>query len=493
MLSSFNSAPLTDKLSVKKVQRRYLPTQICREMLLWEKRDMVLYPTLAAFAALAYTGEVAKALAVFLAIVPLCVTRSRAAEVQASMGESKKGVPEESVSSGKFDHIVDKREWETAVGITPADVMNTIPAHCKVRCHWTASLYIVRDSFYAFLTVYGFYALSQYPPVAALLASSTFGWLASLLFYGLYASIMGTVLTGLWVIGHECGHHAFSAKDWISDAVGYVLHTPLLVPFYAWQYTHGKHHKYTNHMVMGETHVPKTKPVPEFQMIRDLLGEDAFAIADVVVHLVFGWPAYLIANITGGRANWRGERFTKLKPKDHWIAVGSEIFPPQWRKRIQISTLGSLAMFALLGYWSYTMSFGHMFKWYFAPYLVTNAQLVGYTWLHHTHEDVPHFGEDSHTWLRGALCTIDRPYPWIIDHLHHEIGSTHVLHHLNFRIPHYHAREATDALIPLLGTLYRKDDTPLLQALFAMSKSCDHTDGVQGVQWYKPMDAKKQS
>ena len=64
------------------------------------------------------------------------------------------------------------------------------------------------------------------------------------------------------------------------------------------------------------------------------------------------------------------------------------------------------------------------------PYLVVNCWLVGYTWLQHTHPEVPHFGDDSFTWLRGALSTVDRPYPWLYDELHHHIGTTHVLHHL---------------------------------------------------------------
>merc|ERR1711924_47819 len=44
------------------------------------------------------------------------------------------------------------------------------------------------------------------------------------------------------------------------------------------------------------------------------------------------------------------------------------------------------------------------------PYLWVNFWLVLYTWLQHTSPEVPHFGDDEWTWVRGALCTIDRPY-----------------------------------------------------------------------------------
>jgi omega-6 fatty acid desaturase (delta-12 desaturase) len=76
---------------------------------------------------------------------------------------------------------------------------------------------------------------------------------------------------------------------------------------------------------------------------------------------------------------------------------------------------------------------------YFGPYIVTFAWLVIITWLQHTEPSVPHYGDDEWTWLKGAVLTIDRNYPWIIDHLHHRIGTTHVLHHIFPEIPHYHA------------------------------------------------------
>ena len=55
----------------------------------------------------------------------------------------------------------------------------------------------------------------------------------------------------------------------------------------------------------------------------------------------------------------------------------------------------------------------------------------------HTDVDVPHLGEDTAvpwTWQRGAFFTVDRPYGALLDFLHHEIGSTHVCHHLNHQV-----------------------------------------------------------
>ena len=88
---------------------------------------------------------------------------------------------------------------------------------------------------------------------------------------------------------------------------------------------------------------------------------------------------------------------------------------------------------------------------YGGPYLVINAWLVLYTWLQHTDTDVPHFTDDDHNFVKGAMHTIDRPYDKLdpfgaIDFLHHKIGSTHVAHHYDSSIPHYKAQAATDAI-----------------------------------------------
>ena len=69
-----------------------------------------------------------------------------------------------------------------------------------------------------------------------------------------------------------------------------------------------------------------------------------------------------------------------------------------------------------------------------------------YTWLHHTDTDVPHLGASQFSYMRGAFLSIDRPYGRIFDFLHHSIGSTHAIHHIEPTVPHYHARLATRIL-----------------------------------------------
>jgi omega-6 fatty acid desaturase (delta-12 desaturase) len=49
-----------------------------------------------------------------------------------------------------------------------------------------------------------------------------------------YAFICGTIATGLWVLGHECGHQAFSDSKLLNDTLGFIIHTALLVPYFSW-------------------------------------------------------------------------------------------------------------------------------------------------------------------------------------------------------------------------------------------------------------------
>ena len=77
-------------------------------------------------------------------------------------------------------------------------------------------------------------------------------------------------------------------------------------------------------------------------------------------------------------------------------------------------------------------------------------------------------GQPHQPWFRprrGAFLTIDRPYPPLIDWLHHRIGTTHVAHHIDCTIPHYHAREATDAIAAAFPKAYLYDPTPIHIAL----------------------------
>ena len=358
------------------------------------------------------------------------------------------------------------KEYNTDLFILQKNINNCLNKYTSKIDTYRSFLYLIRDLIYSTISIITTKFLLNY--------------LNYYLVFILYSTTMGTILTGLWVIGHECGHGAFSKNKIINNSVGYIVHSSLLVPYFSWQYTHQKHHKYTNHLTLGETHVPPTKN--EFFLmlkIRDIIGEDAFVIFNIFVHLILGWPAYLFFNSTGGKT--QSDLKTRLKFfqfKDHFSS-NSKILKKKFYP--EISTFGCLfTIYLTIKYLQNSIIF-----WYIGPYIVVNSWLVLYTLLQHTDLNIPHYGSNQFTFLKGALSTIDRKYPYIIDCLHHHIGSTHVVHHLNYKIPHYIAKDTTEEIKVILGKYYNYKDSSIIKELYNINKYCLYVSSEDGEQYYK--------
>jgi len=316
-------------------------------------------------------------------------------------------------------------------------------------------------------------------------------------FWTAYSCVTGTVAMGLWVLAHECGHGAFSKNKALQDAVGYIIHSIMLTPYYSWQRSHAVHHQYTNHMELGETHVPepsvKGSAEGSLALRRKFLsvlgkknGIKAWGALQLFLHLIVGWPAYLLIGATGSPVRGMTNHFypnpltTPAQPK-------KELFPGNWKQKVYKSDLGVAAVLGASFVWAFCNGVPQVMALYGGPLIVVNAWLVTYTWLQHTDTDVPHFSEDNHSFVKGALHTIDRPYdkldPWgAIDFLHHQIGTTHVAHHFDSTIPFYNAQVATDAIKENFPEYYLYDPTPIPQALWRVAKGCTQAEK-RGDRW----------
>jgi len=349
-----------------------------------------------------------------------------------------------------------------------ADVRAAIPEGCGEPS-------LVRS----FAALAGSLVVTAVPVVAAArLLPMTWVWLPA---WVAYAILCGTAATGLWVVAHECGHGAFARSRVLRDTVGFTLHSALLVPYFSWQRSHAVHHARTNHLDEGETHVPTRaadhRPPPD-TAFRRLVGPDAFVAATIARLLLLGWPAYLLAGATGSPRRGTTNHFWPAAPFD------TELFPPRWHRRVWASAAGVAVVVALLAAWAVRAgSVVPVLALYVGPYLVVNAWLVLYTWLQHTDVDIPHFADPEWSWMLGAFQTVDRPYGRVVDLLHHRIGTTHVAHHIDHRIPYYRARAATAAVSAAFPEWYRYDPTPIPAALWRVARDCraveEYPDG-----WY---------
>lgn len=64
-------------------------------------------------------------------------------------------------------------------------------------------------------------------------------WSAYVL-WPMYWYAQGSVMTGVWVLAHECGHQSFSESEFWNNFFGTILHSLLLVPYHSWRITHGE-------------------------------------------------------------------------------------------------------------------------------------------------------------------------------------------------------------------------------------------------------------
>ena len=89
------------------------------------------------------------------------------------------------------------------------------------------------------------------------------------LLWPMYWYAQGAVLTGVWVLAHECGHQSFSESELANNIVGTICHSLLLVPYHAWRITHGKHHNNTGSCENDEVFAPATRSDWAAEMLRD--------------------------------------------------------------------------------------------------------------------------------------------------------------------------------------------------------------------------------
>lgn len=376
---------------------------------------------------------------------------------------------------------------------TKGEIKASIPKECFERSAVHSMYFVFRDTAMAVALVYATnYFLSTDLP-SSFFSLEALKWVVGWSSYGFW---MGTILTGHWVLAHECGHGAFSSSQTFNDIVGYVLHQALLVPYFAWQYSHAKHHRRTNHLTDGESHVPSTgvenglgpknERLSFYAVLHDALGDGAFAVFQLWTHLFIGWPLYLMGMASTGRLANDGSVLEEGEIMDHF-RPGSKMFPKKVRGKILSSTIGCVALFAFLMKLSFDIGFLPVTLWYWNAYTWCNFWLVLYTWLQHSDPSVPQYGAEEWTWVKGALSTIDRPYG-IFDFFHHKIGSTHVAHHLFHEMPFYKADLATAALKEYLGPLYNYDPAPWYVAAWRIAKRCHYVEESTGIQYYKSFE-----
>lgn len=286
-----------------------------------------------------------------------------------------------SKTSGQKDVLLDTygNKFELP-DFTIKQIRDAIPPHCFNRSAVRSLAYVARDIFYLSTVFYVFYNYVTPETIPSTVVRAGL--------WTVYTILQGLIATGVWVLAHECGHQAFSPSKTLNDTVGWVLHSALLVPYFSWKISHGKHHKATANMERDMVFVPKTREVFATRFghiaheLHELAEETPIATAThLILQQLFGWPMYIITNTTGHNNHGKqpegrgaGKQNGLFGGVNHFN-TSSPLYEAKDAKYILLSDVG-LAIVGIVLY-LLTQKFGlaNMVVWYFIPYLWVNNWL----------------------------------------------------------------------------------------------------------------------
>ncbi|KAJ6474779.1 fatty acid desaturase-domain-containing protein [Mycena sanguinolenta] len=322
--------------------------------------------------------------------------------------------------------------------------------------------------------------------------------LTSLLRFTLWTTYwfwQGIAFASLWCYGHEAGHGTISDQSWINHSLGYVLHTFLFTPYFAWRSTHRAHHKAVGSMERDENYVPAVRselglrpenpkdgedyPKQQFDYHEVFEDTPLYVLGKMVIMQLLGLQMYFVANTMGSPSYPKGT--------NHFSPF-SALFKRNERLGIFASDMGLVFMAYLLRLYTAHVGVNTMLKMYFVPYLLSNHWIVLITFLHHCDPTLPHYRKNEWTFVRGAIGTVDRPIMgWIGRFFFHNVSHDHVAHHLFSSIPFYNQPLVTEHLKTVLKDHYNYDPTPCFRALYRSFTECAFVEDEGDIIFYKNM------
>ncbi|KAF8069220.1 delta-12 fatty acid desaturase [Lyophyllum atratum] len=371
--------------------------------------------------------------------------------------------------------------------ITLAELRAAIPKSVFEKSTIKTLYYVGRDLFSSLVVHYlGARIDDHVPPYLEMIGMpSVLVNLVRWILWGLYWFSQSVIFTGWWALAHEAGHGNLSSIAWLNHAIGFALHTSLLVPYYNWRSTHQTHHKATNSIERDVNFVPSTRSdygLPSesthVNTYHDLFEETPlYTLLRLVVMQVIGWQVYLLTDTTGN---------PKYPPGTNMILPSSPLFKPHERREIIMSNIGVASVASLL--WMYYRHFGagQFIKLYLIPYLLVHHWVVMIVFLQHSDPSVPHYRGKTWTFFRGALCTVDRPmFGWIGRFYFHNICHDHIAHHLFSTVPFYNQPQVTQHIKVLLGDSYNYDSSSCFRALYRNFTECCFIEDDGEIVFYK--------
>ncbi|KAL1719944.1 fatty acid desaturase-domain-containing protein [Schizophyllum commune] len=300
--------------------------------------------------------------------------------------------------------------------------------------------------------------------------------------WGVYWWFQSLIFTGIWVIGHECGHGAFSDYKLLNDAVGFITHTLLWTPYFSWKISHHRHRSNRASTERDEVYVPETRadlglpPADEAWSADydEILGDTPlYTLFMLVRQQLVAFPAYLpvLFSVSG----------QKTYPK-------SILFTPEQRNAVLSSNAGIGGMIIAVISATLARSGREVLRHSLAvgdalisvPFI---PLLIMITYLYLTTPELLHYRGKAWNFQRA---TVDRPFlGWQGRFFLHDVAHFHVVHHFFPNMPFYHGEEATKYLQGFIGEHYAYSGKPIFKALWENYNRCQFVEDEGSVLFYR--------
>ena len=302
---------------------------------------------------------------------------------------------------------------EQATAHNLKDVIDALPESVYKNPTWRGMAYFYRD------------------------AALYLGLLAALVFVSniflvlLLELVMGLVVAGLFIVGHDSAHGALFSSKRRNRVVGKLAFLPSMHVFEGWVLGHNRvHHPYT--VRQGYDFVWHPVTPQEFQKMN-FFGR-------LLHRLEWSWAG---AGIYYMHQIW-------LKK----MMVGP--FPARWVSAIRRDRLlifgfffGVVALFSGIGVLMGDSVLGIVWldvRTIVLPFVFFSYLIGGAVHVHHIQPEIRWWNKGEWTKFRAQMegTTVLRAPKWVNFFLHWIM--VHVPHHVDMRIPMYHLEEATDAI-----------------------------------------------
>lgn len=334
--------------------------------------------------------------------------------------------------------------WSTPTGVTPAQIRARLPAECFESSVPRSFFYLIRAVIAGAALVWAHQAASGWIGSAT---SGAVAWVLQAALTMAYALAQGFVFYALFLIGHDCGHGAFSRSPWLNMVVGNFVQGFVLVPHVPWRMTHAHHHAVTNNLDDDEGFGPIRHSWASPEHARTVQA----AYWGLGISFLFYFTRGALPHARNHLRFW--DPFFRRRKLA--CAVSSSLYVIQ---------LGLIIALLVTDAWG---ARAWLPRLYLLPLIVFGSAAVLTFFAHHNDARTRWYSRDA--WRYDIVTktgTVDRTFGAFMDEVTCHIAY-HQVHHIFPAIPHYHLKRATAAFRDAYPELATVSDEPFLRSTFA--------------------------